>query len=78
MQHRMDGGATAIVSNNNNFLKGRPGEPALISLDDAATLFHEFGHALHDLLQDVSYPGLSETAPWISLNCRRRSTSAGS
>ena len=60
-QHRMDGGATAIVSNNNNFLKGAPGEPVLISLDDARTLFHEFGHALHSLLQDVAYPELSTT-----------------
>ena len=60
-QHRLDGGATAISSNNNNFVKGRPGEPVLISLDDATTLFHEFGHALHGLLQDVTYPGLSTT-----------------
>jgi peptidyl-dipeptidase Dcp len=60
-QHKLDGGATAISSNNNNFVKGRPGEPVLISLDDATTLFHEFGHALHGLLQDVTYPGLSTT-----------------
>jgi peptidyl-dipeptidase Dcp len=59
-QHRMDGGATVIAANNNNFLKGLPGEPVLISLDDARTLFHEFGHALHSLLQDVTYPGLSD------------------
>jgi peptidyl-dipeptidase Dcp len=60
-QHRMDGGATAIASNNNNFLKGRPGEPVLVSLDDVRTLFHEFGHSLHSLLQDVTYPTLAET-----------------
>jgi peptidyl-dipeptidase Dcp len=60
-QHRLDGGATAISSNNNNFVKGAPGEPVLISLDDATTLFHEFGHALHGLLQDITYPGLSAT-----------------
>jgi peptidyl-dipeptidase Dcp len=52
---------TAIVSNNNNFAKAGPGEPVLISYDDAETLFHEFGHAIHYLLQDVRYPGLSNT-----------------
>lgn len=60
-QYRMDGGVTALVSNNNNFLKGMPGEPALVSLDDVRTLFHEFGHSLHALLQDVTYPSLAET-----------------
>ena len=49
---------TPIASNNNNFVPGAPGEPVLISLDDARTLFHEFGHALHGLLSEVSYPGL--------------------
>jgi peptidyl-dipeptidase Dcp len=58
-QHRMDGGATALASNNNNFLETAPGQPVLLSLDDVRTLFHEFGHALHSLLQDVAYPGLS-------------------
>ncbi len=48
-------------SNNNNFVKGAPGEPVLISLDDAETLFHEFGHALHGLLSEVNYPGLGTT-----------------
>lgn len=52
---------TAITSNNNNFVKGAPGEPVLISLDDAETLFHEFGHALHGLLSEVNYPGLAST-----------------
>jgi peptidyl-dipeptidase Dcp len=60
-QHKLAGGAKAISSNNNNFVKGAPGEPVLISLDDATTLFHEFGHALHSLLQDITYPGLSTT-----------------
>jgi peptidyl-dipeptidase Dcp len=50
-----------ITSNNNNFVKGAPGEPVLISLDDAQTLFHEFGHALHGLLSEVAYPGLATT-----------------
>jgi Zn-dependent oligopeptidase len=52
---------TPLSSNNNNFVKGAPGEPVLISLDDAETLFHEFGHALHGLLSEVNYPGLSMT-----------------
>ena len=52
---------TPITSNNNNFVKGAPGEPVLISLDDAETLFHEFGHALHGLLSEVTYPGLGVT-----------------
>jgi peptidyl-dipeptidase Dcp len=50
-----------LVSNNCNFLKGAPGEIVLISWTDAETLFHEFGHALHGLLSDVSYPSLSGT-----------------
>lgn len=61
IQHRVGDGATAITSNNNNFVKGAPGEPVLISLDDATTLFHEFGHALHALLSDITYPGLAST-----------------
>jgi peptidyl-dipeptidase Dcp len=52
---------TPLTSNNNNFVRGAPGEPILISLDDAQTLFHEFGHALHGLLSEVSYPGLATT-----------------
>jgi peptidyl-dipeptidase Dcp len=50
-----------ITSNNNNFVRGAPGEPILISVDDAETLFHEFGHALHGLLSEVKYPSLSTT-----------------
>ena len=49
------------TSNNNNFVKGAPGEPVLISLDDARTLFHEFGHALHSMLQNVRYRSLAGT-----------------
>jgi peptidyl-dipeptidase Dcp len=52
---------TPITSNNNNFVKGAPGAPVLISLDDAETLFHEFGHGLHGLLSEVNYPGLGGT-----------------
>ena len=60
-QEKLNGNVTAISSNNNNFVRGAPGEPTLISLDDAETLFHEFGHALHALLQDITYPGLAST-----------------
>jgi peptidyl-dipeptidase Dcp len=52
---------TPLSSNNNNFVRGAPGDPVLISLDDARTLFHEFGHALHSLLSEVNYPGLGRT-----------------
>ncbi len=61
-QSRFDGEKTTIVSNNSNFVKGRPGEPVLISWDDATTMFHEFGHALHGLSSNVNYPTLSGTA----------------
>ncbi len=61
-QERFAGEVTTIVSNNSNFVKGAPGEPVLISWDDARTLFHEFGHALHGLASSVSYPTLAGTA----------------
>ena len=54
-------GQLPIVVNNNNFAKGAPGEPTLLSFDDARTLFHEFGHGLHGLLSDVTYERLSGT-----------------
>ena len=57
----IDAEITPLVSNNNNFVKGAPGQPVLISLDDAKTLFHEFGHAVHYLLSNAKYLGLSET-----------------
>ena len=53
---------TTLVSNNSNFIKGAPGEPVLISWDDAETLFHEFGHALHGLNSAVVYPSVSGTS----------------
>jgi len=61
-QERVNGVVTTIVSNNANFVKGKPGEPVLISWDDAETMFHEFGHALHGLNSNVTYPSLSGTA----------------
>jgi peptidyl-dipeptidase Dcp len=61
-QERTNGEVTTIVSNNSNFVKGKPGEPVLVSWDDAQTMFHEFGHALHGLSSNVTYPSLSGTA----------------
>lgn len=54
-----DGPETTLSSNNSNFVKPAPGEPLLISHDDAETFFHEFGHALHSLSSTVEYPGLN-------------------
>ncbi len=54
-----DGKETVLASNNSNFVKPAPGEPALISWDDATTFFHEFGHALHFLSANVKYPTLN-------------------
>nr|WP_243735787.1 M3 family metallopeptidase [Christiangramia sabulilitoris] len=48
-----------LASNNSNFIKPAPGEPVLISWDDAETFFHEFGHALHFLSADIKYPTLN-------------------
>jgi peptidyl-dipeptidase Dcp len=61
-QERFDGDVKTIVSNNSNFVKGKPGEPVLISWEDATTLFHEFGHALHGLSSSVNYPSVAGTA----------------
>jgi peptidyl-dipeptidase Dcp len=55
---RLLGDDIVLASNNNNFTKPRAGQPVLISLDDASTQFHEFGHAIHYLLVDVKYPSL--------------------
>ncbi|MCS6626386.1 M3 family metallopeptidase [Roseibacterium beibuensis] len=56
-----DGVKNVLASNNNNFIKAEGDEPILISLDDAATLFHEFGHALHYLSYRITYPALGGT-----------------
>jgi len=53
-QNRLGKNVTPIVSNNANFVKGAPGQNVLISWDDAQTLFHEFGHALHGLLSSAT------------------------
>ncbi|MGB0087504.1 MAG: M3 family metallopeptidase [Rhodomicrobiaceae bacterium] len=60
-QHRLDGEVRPIIVNVLNLVKGAPGEPSLLSIDDVRTLFHEFGHGLHGLLSNVTYPSLSGT-----------------
>ena len=54
-----DGEKNVLASNNSNFVKPAPGEPVLISWDDATTFFHEFGHALHFFASNVRYPTLN-------------------
>ena len=61
-QEKLAGNITPIVVNVMNFAKGAPDEPTLLSLDDARTLFHEFGHGLHGLLSNVTYPTVSGTS----------------
>jgi peptidyl-dipeptidase Dcp len=61
-QERLNGTVTPIIVNVMNFARAPEGEASLLSFDDARTLFHEFGHALHGLLSDVTYPLLSGTA----------------
>jgi peptidyl-dipeptidase Dcp len=60
-QENIDQPISSIVSNNSNFVEGAAGQPVLISWDDAVTLFHEFGHALHGLCSKVRYPSQSGT-----------------
>lgn len=61
-QERLSGDIRPIIVNVMNFAQGAEGEPALLSFDDARTLFHEFGHALHGLLSDVTYPLIAGTS----------------
>ncbi len=61
-QKNIDRPVLPIVSNNSNFIKGEEGQPVLISWDDATTLFHEFGHALHGLCSQCQYPSQSGTS----------------
>jgi peptidyl-dipeptidase Dcp len=61
-QHRLDGDVTPIIVNVMNFSKGAKGQATLLTFDDARTLFHEFGHGLHGLLSDVTYPMISGTS----------------
>ena len=61
-QQKLDGDIAPLIINVCNFSKGTEGQPSLLSPDDARTLFHEFGHGLHGLLSDVTYPSLSGTS----------------
>ena len=60
-QQKLDGDIRPIVVNTLNVAKPGAGKPALLSLDEARTLFHEFGHALHGMLSDVAYPRIAGT-----------------
>jgi peptidyl-dipeptidase Dcp len=69
-QEKLAGDISPLVVNVMNFSKAGAGKPTLLSFDDARTLFHEFGHALHALLSDVSYPLISGTnvlTDWVEL-----------
>lgn len=61
-QQKLDGEIAPLVINVCNFAKGTGAEPSLLSPDDARTLFHEFGHGLHGMLSNVTYPSLSGTS----------------
>ena len=61
-QQKLDGDVAPLIINVCNFSKGADGQPSLLSPDDARTLFHEFGHGLHGMLSDVTYPSLSGTS----------------
>ena len=61
-QQKLAGEIRPVVVNVCNFAKPPKGQPALLSWDDARTLFHEFGHALHQMLSDVTYPSISGTS----------------
>ena len=60
-QQKLDRAQLPIVVNVMNFAKGAEGEPSLVGVDESRTLFHEFGHALHGFLSDVTYPRISGT-----------------
>jgi peptidyl-dipeptidase Dcp len=69
-QEKLTGDIRPLVVNVMNFNKGGDGQPTLLSFDDARTLFHEFGHALHGLLSDVTYPMVACTnvlTDWVEL-----------
>ena len=60
--YRLGDGSTPIIYNIMNFAKPPAGEPALLSVDEAKTLFHEFGHALHGMLTEVTWPSVAGTS----------------
>jgi peptidyl-dipeptidase Dcp len=61
-QQKLDGEVAPLILNICNFSKGANGQPSLLSPDDARTLFHEFGHALHGMLSNVMFPSLAGTS----------------
>lgn len=61
-QAKLDGAVIPLVVNTRNYLKPPEGQPALLSLDEARTVFHEFGHGLHGLLSNVTYPRIAGTS----------------
>ena len=61
-QQKLSGEVRPIIVNVMSFIRGAEGEATLLTLDDARTLFHEFGHALHGMLSDVTYPSVSGTS----------------
>lgn len=61
-QAKLDGAVIPLVANTCNYLKPPEGQPALLSLDEARTVFHEFGHGLHGLLSNVTYPRIAGTS----------------
>lgn len=68
--YKLGDGSTPIIYNVMNFAKAPPGQPSLLSLDDAKTLFHEFGHALHGMLTEATWPsvaGTSVSRDWVEL-----------
>jgi peptidyl-dipeptidase Dcp len=69
-QQKLAGDISPLVVNVTNFSRPSENKPPLLSFDDAKTLFHEFGHALHGLLSDVTYPAVSGTSvlqDWVEL-----------
>ena len=61
-QEKLGGDIRPVIVNVLNFIPGGKGEPTLLTLDDARTLFHEFGHALHGMLSNVTYQSVSGTS----------------
>ena len=61
-QQRLDGVVSPLIMNNCNYNKPAPGQPALITLREAEVIFHEFGHGLHGLLSNVTYPSIAGTS----------------
>jgi peptidyl-dipeptidase Dcp len=61
-QHKLDGDVRPIIVNVMNFAKAPEGKPTLLTMDDARTLFHEFGHGLHGMMSDVTYGSISGTS----------------